>query len=139
MFMFSIKVNLVELGDIMKKILMMVLFASAVTGFVSAEGFDFGEFPLGKWMDSNYDAIWEFQSNNLRIVSSNGDVYYDFDGKTITKFKLAPTTEGITLSFYCEETEKNYKFIKGLSNVSLNMEIVKDSGLHYGIALPIVK
>ncbi|MGL1894069.1 MAG: hypothetical protein OCD02_20730 [Spirochaetaceae bacterium] len=123
----------------MKKIIMVLLFTCTATAFISAEGFDFDDFPTGKWIDSNYDAVWEFESNNIRILDSSGNLFYDFNGTVIENFKVEASTEGLVLSFYCEDTSKKYKFIKPLSNMNLSMEINKDSGLHYGITLPIVK
>ena len=39
-------------------------------------------------------------------------------------FKILPSTEGITLSFDCAETERSYKFTKSsLANTNVVMEI----------------
>ncbi len=64
----------------MKRILFVVILMSAAV-FSYSEGFDMGDFPLGKWLDPNWDALWEFHSDNIRILDTDGGVYYDFDGK----------------------------------------------------------
>lgn len=119
----------------MKKTFMLAFFALAVAA-LSAQSIELGDFPIGKWIDNNYGAIWEFESNSIRIVDESGNVYYDFEGKTIVDFKIAPSTSGLELSFRCEETGKNYKFVKGLTNLNLDMVIDTDSGIHYEVELP---
>ena len=100
------------------------------------EGIDLGDFPIGKWLDANWDAVWEFNSDNIRILDTEGGVYYDFNGKTIKDFKISPSTSGLKLTFRCEETGKKYEFIKGLTNLDLKMVIDTDTGNHYEVDLP---
>ncbi len=117
-----------------KYLLILILFIS--TSFIYAEGINLGDFPIGKWLDSNWDATWEFETDNIRILDSNGGVFYDFNGKTIKDFKLSPSTRGLKLSFSCEETGKDYEFVKGLTNLDLEMTIDTDTGNHYEVTLP---
>jgi len=123
----------------MKKALFIFLLLTTSTILIHSQSFDLGDFPLGKWLDSNWDATWEFESDNIRILDSSGGVYYDFEGKTIEDFKLSPSTSGLVLSFYCKETEKKYQFTKPLTNLNLQMVIDTDSGNHYEVELPLKK
>ncbi len=123
----------------MKKILLFVLILTAATVMVHSEGVELGDFPIGKWLDANWDAVWEFESNNIRILSTDGSVHYDFDGKTIEDWKVRPGTKGLVLSFYCPETGKKYQFTKPLTNLNLLMVIDTDTGNNYEVELPFQK
>jgi hypothetical protein len=87
---------------------------------------DLGNFPLGSWSDSNYDAIWTFTSGNIKIVDADGTVYFDFEGKTIEDWKISTTTEGIVISFGCVESARDYEIVKPLSNVDLILRIKRE-------------
>jgi len=123
----------------MKKILLFILILTAATVMVHSEGIELGDFPIGKWLDSNWDAVWEFNSTNIRILSTDGSVHYDFDGKTIDNWSVKPGTKGLVLSFYCPETGKKYQFTKPLTNLNLLMVIDTDTGNHYEVELPFQK
>ena len=111
----------------MKKLIvvLLVLFAAAS---LPADPIQLGTFPIGQWLDANYDAVWDFSSNNIRILSTDGRVLYDFAGKTIQNFRvfLDGTQPGI--SFTCPEAGRSYRFIKPLVNTDVIMEIER-SGL----------
>ncbi len=116
----------------MKKILFISLIVLLVSaGAIFADGIALGDFPLGKWIDDTYGAVWEFSSNNIRILDVNGNVYYDFKGKTIQDFKAGTSMKGIEVSFYCVESARRYKFLKTAADMNLEMTIDKDSGIHY--------
>jgi len=104
-----------------KLIVFLVIFLTAVSLF--AEPIHLGNFPVGQWLDANYNAIWDFSSNNIRILGINGAVLYDFSNKTIQDFKvfLDGTQPGI--SFTCPEAGRSYRFVKPLTNTNLIMEI----------------
>ena len=124
----------------MKKIVLVMLILVVASSFTFAGSFNLGDFPIGKWLDSNWNALWEFSSGNIRIINStNGDLFYDFDGKTIENFSVKPSLKGIVLSFYCKETGKKYTFTKPATNLNLNMEINTDSGINYKVELPFQK
>ncbi len=123
----------------MKKILIICLLLIAGTSMVWSGGLNLGNFPLGKWLDARWNAVWEFNSGNIRILTPSGDVYYDFNGKTIENFSVKPSAKGLSLSFYCKETGKKYNFIKPLTNLNLLMEIRTDTGNNYKVELPFQK
>jgi hypothetical protein len=83
----------------MKKIFAVLIILLAATA-LSADPIHLGEFPLGQWLDANYDAVWDFTSNNIRILSTNGAVLYDFSDKTIQNFKaiLEGTQPGMSFN-----------------------------------------
>jgi hypothetical protein len=123
----------------MKKILLALLIISSAAVSLFSEGIELGDFPLGKWTDAKWEAVWEFRSNNIRILDNDGDVYYDFEGKTIENFTVKPSMSGVVLSFYCVETGKKYEFTKGVTNLDLEMEINTDTGINYKTKLPLKK
>jgi len=95
-----------------------------------------GNFPAGKWLDPNYDAIWEFSSNNIRILDSNsGSVYWDYSDLTIQNFKLS--TEGLNpvISFSCPEAGRSYSFKVTLSDASLTMTIERSDQPKYTVTM----
>ena len=115
----------------MKKILVITALLLIVGGSIFAQGIDIGEFPVGNWVDDTYDAVWEFSSNNIRILDVDGNVYYDFKGKTIKDFKAGVNMDGIAISFYCDETGKTYRIVKPPTNTNLELTIDTDWGVHY--------
>ena len=123
----------------MKKILLIIMILLAATVMVYSQGIDLGDFPIGKWLDANWDAVWEFSSSNIRILGTHGEVHYDFYGKTIEKWSVRPSDQGLVLSFYCPDTGKEYYFVKPLTNLNLLMDINTDSGIKYHVELPLQK
>ena len=122
----------------MKKVLFIFLFSALLLISVSAQDKDFnpGDFVLGNWIDSNYDAVWEFTGDNIRILTMDGKgVYYDFKDKTKKDFKISVTDNMPSLSFYCEETGKKYTFKKPLTGKDLLMDIIPPSKKLYTVKM----
>jgi len=120
----------------MKRLAVILVLVLAVSGLAIAEGLDLGSFPLGKWLDANYNAIWEFSTGNVRILSPSGTVYYDFGKATIEGLKVGLEGGAATLSFSCKETGKFYKFTKSLTDTGLILEIDPPWKVHYKVAMP---
>jgi len=119
----------------MKKIA-MVLVLLLVTSTVFANPIQLGTFPIGRWLDPNWNAIWEFTSNNIRILSStDGTVLYDFSSKTIRGFRvfLDGTQPGIT--FTCPEAGRTYRFIARLPSTNVVMEITREGLPNYSVTM----
>jgi len=116
-----------------KLIVVLAVFFAAVS--VSADPIDLGSFPVGQWLDANYDAVWDFSSNNIRILNTAGAVLYDFSTKTIQNFRvfLDGTQPGI--SFACPEAERSYRFIKPLTNTDVIMEIERSDEPAYTVTM----
>ena len=118
-----------------KKILVLCLLTAAVFT-VSAGDFNPGEFVIGKWIDSNYDAVWEFTGDNIRILTlDESDVYYDFKDKTIEDFTIGVKDKMPSLSFFCRETGKEYTFKKPLTGKDLVLEIIPPSKNFYSVKM----
>ena len=85
------------------------------------------EFPTGKWLDANWDALWVFFADgSVKLYDSrNGDLIYDFTGKT-KDMKLEPAGTGLKLSFRCDETERFYTFGKALEGTDMELDIDRD-------------
>jgi hypothetical protein len=120
----------------MKKfiVVLVLLFAATV---VFGQSINLGSFPVGKWLDANFDAVWEFSANNIRILDSNtGEVYCSFSGLTIQNFKV--TTSGMqpVISFDCPETERSYSFKADLPRTGLILEIDRAGLAKYTVNMP---
>ncbi|MBP5520122.1 MAG: hypothetical protein J6X84_06035 [Treponema sp.] len=80
----------------------------------------------GTWQDKNWDADWTFAADGKIILkkSSNGEEIFTFTEDNIQNFKVKADTKGVSISFDCKETERSYKFTKGVSlNSDLDMHI----------------
>ncbi|GAB1456088.1 MAG: hypothetical protein RBT62_08110 [Spirochaetia bacterium] len=108
----------------MKKLVLVLSFL--VVGMtVFAADINLGDFPVGSWIDANYDAVWEFTSNNIRILGTDGSVIWDFSEKTINDFKVSIKEGAPAISLSCPEAGRSYTFIKPLTNTTLKMEIAR--------------
>ena len=107
----------------MKKILAFA--AVAVMAVAGAFALDLGEIK-GTWQDKNWDANWTFNADGKIVLTkaSSGETVFTFDDSNVQKFKILPTTSGLSISFDCEETERSYKFTKPITlNADLDMHI----------------
>ena len=116
----------------MKK-LVLVLFVALVAMSVSAQTIQLGNFPVGQWLDRNYNAIWEFSSNNIRILYPNGVVAHDFSTSTILNFRVFMEGTAPGISFSCPDTGRSYRFIKPLTSGDLVMEIEREGQPSYSV------
>ena len=119
----------------MKK-LIAVAIVLLVALSVSADPINLGTFPIGQWFDRNYDAVWDFASDNIRILDTEGAVLWNFAGKTINNFNffLDGSTPGI--SFSCSEAGRSYRFLKPLNTTTVVMEITRPSLPLYTVDMP---
>ena len=109
----------------MKKLLVVLAFLLAASVYVTAESIDLGKFPKGKWLDANWNAVWEFGADNVRLLDTAGNVVFDFKDK-ITDFKVDIGVSEANVSFACKETGRKYVFTKGITNLDLVMTIDPD-------------
>ena len=97
------------------------------------------ELPAGKWLDANWDALWVFFADgSVKLYDSkNGDLIYDFNGKT-KDLKLEPAGTGLKLSFRCDETQRFYTFEKALEGTDMELDIDRDwTDEGYHILMPL--
>ena len=118
----------------MKKMLVVLIVLLAAAS-LWADPIQLGNFPVGQWLDANYNAVWDFGSNNIRILSPNGRVLYDFSNKTIQDFKVSVEGAQPTISFFCPETGKSYKFLKPLTNSDVIMQIDRRDLPRYSVTM----
>lgn len=115
----------------MKKIISILLVLGlAMTAVFASDTADFiggvaETFPTGKWLDENWNGVWEFGvGNTLKLWDTEGNLIFDFTKDKVQDMKLAPDAmKGLVLSFYCPETERAYSFIKPLT-ASANLELI---------------
>ena len=116
----------------MKKFILILVILFAASSLF-ADQIQLGSFPVGKWLDPNYDAVWEFSSNNIRILDTNGNVLYNFANKTIQDFKVFVDGTQPGISFSCPEAGRSYRFLKPLTNSDVNMEIDRSGKPKYTV------
>ena len=112
-------------------VLLMLFVASAVFAEIQL-----GTFPIGQWLDPNYNAVWDFATNNIRILDTNGKVLYNFSDKTINDFRIFLDGLQPGISFSCPEAERSYRFIKPLSNSDVILEIDRRDQVRYTVHMP---
>jgi hypothetical protein len=118
----------------MKKIFaVLIILLTAVS--LSADPIQLGNFPLGQWLDANYDAVWDFSSDNIRILSTDGRVLYDFSTKTIQDFKVIMEGSQPGISFTCPESGRSYKFLKPLLSSDVTMQIRRYGRPDYSVIM----
>jgi hypothetical protein len=118
----------------MKKIF-VVLIILLTAAALSADPIQLGNFPLGQWLDANYDAVWDFSSDNIRILSPGGRVLYDFSDKTIQDFKVTLEGTQLCITFSCPEAGRSYKFLKGPTDTNVNMLINRLNYPEYSVIM----
>ena len=109
----------------MKKLLSLI-----AVGFVfltSTFALDLGDIK-GTWKDTNWDAKWTFSADGkILLTDKNGDTVYTFTDDNIKDYKLDVKTTGVSISFYCKDTQRAYKFNKPITlNADLDMHINPD-------------
>jgi len=102
---------------------------------LSADPIQLGSFPVGQWLDANYDAVWDFSSNNIRILSTGGRVLYDFSTKTVENFRVFMDGTQPGISFSCPEAGRSYRFLKPLANTDVILEIERSGQAKYSVTM----
>ena len=119
----------------MKKIA-MVLVMVFVAASLFAAPLPLGEFPSGRWLDKNYDAIWEFSSHNIRILGLDGRVHWDFSTKTVENLRQFLDGDNPTITFSCPEAERSYRLSVVRPENHMSMEFDKKNFGEYRIMMP---
>jgi hypothetical protein len=119
----------------MKRILLAVLIALVAFAPAFAEGIDLGNFPLGSWLDANYEAVWEFSSGNIRILAPDGMLYFDFGAEGIQNFKVGAGGDGPFITFSCAAAGRSYKLTKPLLKPEMTLEIERTGLPAYSVVM----
>ena len=116
----------------MKKfvVVLVMLFAACA---LFANPIQLGSFPIGRWLDHNYDAVWDFSSNNIRILGTDGRVIYDFSTRTVENFRFF--MEGIHpgITFSCPEAGRTYRFMSTVQDTNIVLEIERPDMPKYSV------
>ena len=118
----------------MKKLIIVLVLLLAATALFGQ--INLGSFPAGKWLDPNYDAVWELSATNIRILSStDGSVLWDFTGKTIQDFKGVLDGGVPAITFSCTEAERTYKFKPNPPSTDVTLTIDRADKPTYSIRM----
>ena len=115
-----------------KLIVVLVLLLAAATIF--AQSINLGTFPVGQWLDHNYNVVWEISSDNVRVLSTEGDLLYDFNNK-ISDFKITMSGAQPALSFTGTEAGRTYLIIAAAPSTDLTLEIGKKEQPKYSVKM----
>lgn len=114
-------------------VIVMILAIGAVPAF--AQGINLGNFPLGTWIDANYDAVWEFSTGNIRILAPDGSVHFDFGAEGIQDFRVGAGADGPFISFSCAAAGKSYKLTKPPLKAEMTLEIERAGLPKYAVTM----
>lgn len=114
---------------------MLVVFGLALAPLF-ADGINLGDFPLGSWTDGNYQAVWEFSTGNIRILSPDGTVYYDFSEAGVQDFKVGVDGDGPFITFSCAASGKAYKLTKPVLKSEMLLQIDRSGLPTYKVTMP---
>jgi hypothetical protein len=108
-----------------------------VAGSLFADNIDLGSFPTGKWLDPNYNAVWEFSAaDGIRILDTSGTVLWSFKEMTVNDFKVG--LDGIipVLSYSCPEAGRSYQFAKkSITNADIVLTIARVGLPQYSVTM----
>jgi hypothetical protein len=107
----------------MKKMILVTVILLLAAGNAFAGDINLGDFPVGQWLDPNFDAVWDFSTGNIRILDLDGKVIWDFNAKGVEDFAVSVSTTGPSISFTCPAAEKTYRITKPLTDMDLVLEI----------------
>ena len=117
-----------------KVVVVLVLLFAASTVTVFAQSIE------GKWLDSNWSAVWEISASlsvtgvnmNVRILGTDGSVIYNFANNTQNR---SLTMDGLNpvLAFDCADTGKSYRFSSNLPGTNLTLLIKRANEPDYTV------
>ena len=117
----------------MKKLIVVLVLLLAAAA-ISAQSINLGTFPVGQWLDHNYNVVWDFSSNNIRVLNTEGEVLYDFSSK-ISDFKITMSGVQPALSFTGTESGRSYLIIAAVPSSDLTLEMSKSDQPKYSVKM----
>ncbi|GEM_PF-1300239 len=83
---------------------------------------DTTQIPTGKWLDEKWNGLWVIEQGGNFKLYKDGELVFDFTGK-MKDFKVSGNiSSGLTVTFSCDETDRDYTFTKGVS-LSKDLEL----------------
>lgn len=120
----------------MKRLVVLLVLVVIALAPLFADGINLGDFPLGSWTDGNYQAVWEFSTGNIRILATDGTVYYDFSTAGVQDFKVGVGSDGPYITFTCAAAGKSYKLTKPLLKSEMLLQIDRSGLPTYEVTMP---
>lgn len=103
-------------GVFMKKLIAIIFAVFVIATNIFATDGKNVEFPTGTWVDENWNANWVMDVAKVHLYDAiTGDKIFTFTKDNTKDFKFVPSADGVSLSFYCAETHRFYKFTKSFS------------------------
>ena len=119
----------------MKRFALVLALVALLAVPAFAEGINLGDFPLGSWVDANYDAVWTFTTGNIQILAMDGTTVFDFDQAGVQDFKVGVGGDGPFVSFACAAAGKSYKLSKPVLKSGMILEIERSGQPSYRVEM----
>jgi len=116
-----------------KLVLVLVLLLASAALF--AQTVDLSALPTGRWLDHNFDAIWEFGASGIKLSTpTDGDIF-TFTTGNIQNLRAVRSGVSAGIGFSCNATGRTYSFIPNLADGSMTMSIERDGLPNYQVVM----
>ncbi|MCL2252638.1 MAG: hypothetical protein FWC12_12100 [Treponema sp.] len=116
----------------MKKLIIVLVLLFAATALFAQ---DFSALPSGRWLDHNFNAIWEFSAAGIKLsTAADGDIF-TFTTRNIQNLRPARSGTQAGISFACEATGRSYTFVINITNNVMTMTIQRDGLPEYQVQM----
>jgi len=116
----------------MKKLIFVLVLLFAATGLFAQ---DFSALPTGRWLDHNFDAIWEFSANGIKLsTAADGDIF-TFTTRNIQNLRPSRSGTLAGIAFSCEATGRSYTFLINVTNNVMTMNIEREGRPNYQVQM----
>jgi len=116
----------------MKKLIIALVLLLASTALFAQTRINLGTFPVGSWLDTNYNAVWEFSSNNI-VIKVNGAVVWDFSQQGIQNFNVGTQGTNPSVTFGCSAAGRTYRLTTRLPGSGLTLTIDRQGEPQYTV------
>ena len=118
----------------MKKLVFVLILLFAATALF-AQSVDLEKFPKGRWLDANWDAIWEISATGIKLTTTDGTFTYTFNNGNMQGFKFTMSGIQPAVTFSCADTERTYLFRAALPATDVVMEIERSGKPKYSVTM----